>query len=776
MIEESARGRVVKSSRGQYANSNVRFLQWLSANEPSVLNGDWVQKVVESTKEGSVWDGNIPRLTDEFKRSMKNLLVVFDKDCPPLLFSSATLTPELFLQWIHTLETGYDSVNTHRSAIRSLFLDYEQPFDSTRWSEEISRIFKGIQKEKAKKRQDGEIVKEKGKRAMPFEVYCSMASSMWKGSGQPQGKGKGRRKQEFRLRPSFTILFMILCWNLMSRSKNVSGIHFSHLGWSNDALTVLFCVTKTNQSGRNMHPRHVYANPLKPEICPILSLGVYLIANDFDSQQTGLFPGGSQYDRFTSSMKLLHEEFKKYYDCIRLYGTHSFRKGAATFCCSGSTAGPTHASVCNRCGWKMQGVQDTYIVYASSGDQYCGRTACGLPLHSHLFAIVAPRFIVADENAEALVQRGIAVCFPSLGALDNQVKKYCLASVVYHRAWLVQTLPEGHELLKTALFTTAGLLDSLGRLVRCGPVQIGESIVATGIPPHVTHLEKLVEVSDGLKQAHQAIERQLGSMCDHVDGACAKMVDDVLSGLDSRQVQSHVTPTMLKDQIREVFNTTGMGEVILEMRQRMDACFVPSAAASLQREGSVAPVSQSVHRTFMWGGKLNRLLPEDFKFPQNAQCREMWVLYVCGNSADGIRPLRDIGFDHFCDKQTRKRASDFFWLMKLIEGKLEDEEVSRGNISPETALQMFDEVKDRINIPVKTGKERTRRVWQLSWRRAFVLLKQGSGQKRVSRRSQENDCSSSDSEEPASEEEIGEEEVRQQTEVPARKRQRAEKE
>ncbi|KAG6952832.1 hypothetical protein JG688_00013103 [Phytophthora aleatoria] len=68
--------------------------------------------------------------------------------------------------------------------------------------------------------------------------------------------------------------FMIMSWNLMARAANTVSICYSHLEWRDDALCVYFAHMKNDQRGaRPRDPRHVYANPLSPEICPILALG-----------------------------------------------------------------------------------------------------------------------------------------------------------------------------------------------------------------------------------------------------------------------------------------------------------------------------------------------------------------------------------------------------------------------------------------------------------------------------------------------------------------------
>ena len=42
--------------------------------------------------------------------------------------------------------------------------------------------------------------------------------------------------------------------------------------------------TKGDQEGKNSFPRHVYANPMFPEICPILGFAIYIFARDISAK------------------------------------------------------------------------------------------------------------------------------------------------------------------------------------------------------------------------------------------------------------------------------------------------------------------------------------------------------------------------------------------------------------------------------------------------------------------------------------------------------------
>ena len=178
---------------------------------------------------------------------------------------------------------------------------------------------------------------------------------------------------------------MTLSWNLMCRISNSIDVHFSHIDWKEDALAIIFCHMKNDQQGeRPRDPRHIYANPLIPEVCPVLSLGVYLLCFPPSPECTQLFPGHKQDDRYSKILKRLltlpdHvEEVRTMGINPDDIGTHSIRKGASTFTASGSTAahlhprlftfeqvGPLEVSRIHTCGTKQ-------LVIITSVELYVG--------------------------------------------------------------------------------------------------------------------------------------------------------------------------------------------------------------------------------------------------------------------------------------------------------------------------------------------------------------------------------------------------------------------
>jgi hypothetical protein len=157
-----------------------------------------------------------------------------------------------------------------------------------------------------------------------------------------------------------------------------------------------------------------------------------------------LFPGSNQYDRFRRVLVRLLESNKGKLELETRgmhaddFGTHSMRKWASTFVASGSTACPPSTAVHLRAGWTLGGVQDTYLRYEAAGDMYVGRTVCGLPLDRAEFATLPPMFCGNYEND---LNIALKTCAPALTINMKLIMKFGIASVVYHKTFLVDTLP-----------------------------------------------------------------------------------------------------------------------------------------------------------------------------------------------------------------------------------------------------------------------------------------------------------------------------------------------
>jgi len=74
----------------------------------------------------------------------------------------------------------------------------------------------------------------------------------------------------------FASLFTKLSVNTIGRSDNIDDLLLSNIGWENDALTIRFCTTKSDQAGeKTSEIKRIFANPFKPDICVIFGLALY---------------------------------------------------------------------------------------------------------------------------------------------------------------------------------------------------------------------------------------------------------------------------------------------------------------------------------------------------------------------------------------------------------------------------------------------------------------------------------------------------------------------
>ena len=134
-VNATARANVADRTRSNYANSNVRFIQWLSANR-----GWSFEPCLGRTGGAKSWSGGSCRwrLTKEFKRAMKECLENYVDDIPPLALGR--LKTEMYLRWIVSLTSEYDAANSHRSAVRYLFSCHSTALPPN-WDAEVTKVF-----------------------------------------------------------------------------------------------------------------------------------------------------------------------------------------------------------------------------------------------------------------------------------------------------------------------------------------------------------------------------------------------------------------------------------------------------------------------------------------------------------------------------------------------------------------------------------------------------------------------------------------------------------
>ena len=296
----------------------------------------------------------------------------------------------------------------------------------------------------------------------------------------------------------------------MKRAENCVNAKIEHISFCNDSLVFEFVKSKAHQYGEDhVGPWHVYANPLEPHICPVLSFARYILTYpEVLSSKASLFQGNSQYHRYSVQFSELLHETK---DELAIFGieegdlgTHSCRKGVARMVGAGCTVSPPIVSICIRAGWVMGGVKDRYLKYEAAGDEYVGRCASGLNQLDKSFAISPPHFdpshiddITERQRMSEFIVKWFSDIIPKLDNISPgtlYLATQCFASICYHKDYITKTISSDNPLRAAILFR-----DIPDDVIQCSVIRYpwGKTEYTpkcTGIPPHVVLMEDFHEL------------------------------------------------------------------------------------------------------------------------------------------------------------------------------------------------------------------------------------------------------------------------------------------
>ncbi|ETW03689.1 hypothetical protein H310_05075 [Aphanomyces invadans] len=510
------------------------------------------------------------------------------------------------------------TMSGYRSAIKDYYKQHNTALPSG-YDTDMKDLFQGMHRLKATAEQSSSI-KDSGKRHLKFGHYQALALASVKANDG-----------------GFQHLFLVLSWNLMARSKSTETVQLDHLTLEGDALGVTFYKTKTDQTGsKRRDPKHLYANPLNPSICVFLAFAIHFASNVCLTDGP-LFVGSNQRTRFGKGLRSIVKSGEL--GTTEDIGTHSVRKGAATYVCSGSTAGPSIISVCLRCGWSLGNVVERYMHYEKAGDQFVGRTVAGLPLNKADFAVLPPHF---TSNSDATVDDTVMLLFPVLSAVPKFVPmlRLFLASLVQHSGWLKSHLPPKHALLHTALFADPSRLERLVPLVATASTLMQP----TGLPPYV-EIFSLMEAS---KTSVDAVKTS-------IDNIAPSVIAGVQGLLDDRDFASGVlTPAHLHSTLE-----TTVTRFEASMRSIVG---YPVPAQPLSAEASTTPSHAIVRQLYTWGGGMHRV-PEAFSMPL-VDTATAWSLWW--GSINNTVPYRSLTPSDLAAKNDKRILSEWLLVMSFL--------------------------------------------------------------------------------------------------------------
>ncbi|GFH55956.1 hypothetical protein CTEN210_12433 [Chaetoceros tenuissimus] len=454
-----------------------------------------------------VGDGAINYRTIENYMSQKFNPTYVSKSSAVQYLRENSLSTEIPAEYINEggqvrvqIQQSPEAYNGIRSAIVHMYNQcrVEMPADMKK---DLSIFIAGIDRTGANQAQKLGLKIGHGKKPMSFEAYEMIAKHLFQ-SGDPQDV--------------FAHLFLVLDWSLMKRAENCVNAKINHIYWNNDCLVFEFAKEKGKQKGDCFGPWHVYANPQKPHICPVLAFAKYIASfPEVLEEGHSLFEGSGQYRRYNDRFLHVLAELEAQLSNIGFekgdLGTHSCRKGVGTMIAAGCTVSPPIVALCVRAGWALGGVKDKYLFRENAGDQYVGRCASGLNQLDKSFAISPPYFDFSKlsyEDAEKrkkeidifLNERLPVSC---VHAKTKHVLKMLFATLMYHYDTLTTMLHQRNPVRASAFFQNVPIEIRELAATAYPWDRTSDTPVLTGIPPHVlamAEMEKLKLEVQSLKE------------------------------------------------------------------------------------------------------------------------------------------------------------------------------------------------------------------------------------------------------------------------------------
>ena len=523
----------------------------------------------------------------------------------------------------------------------------------------------------------------------------------------------------------FAWCFITLTWNLICRSKNTVNIHKSHISWEDDAMTIQFAHSKTDMIGtEESYKRHIYANPENPIICPILALSCYLATTPTRGPPGKLFMGTSQYERFRKQLQSLVDDHAEEIRGIGIdpndIGVHSIRKGAATYVCSGTTSAPSIAAVCNRAGWTMGKVKDTYIRYEAAMDQYVGRMVSGLDINSFRFSISSPHFL-SPESIETSIQADIRTVFPFVITTEQKyMLKFCFATLLYSKSFVLERLGVESPIRSHVIYRNSSTLLTAINWIGIRYAHDEHSDVnLTGIPPHVTLFVNLEKILVRMSSLHEQMQQSL-----HVLGQ--SIITEIKTDLDAKSIGGGEVSVN-----RFISLLQPLQDGLTRVNERLDR------ATSLRAEEEEALASgdgvdeRSPARwmRYEWGGKFRRL-PEGWKFNRKMTVLVPWQLWHHGD--ESTPPLKlldhwDLSENRVVNGKTRPiRETEvrMLYFLTYLCKELDEAAGVSGRPSIADLVQHYNSQPVQTILPAPTTqRSRVRRADELNWRYAAGVMK-----------------------------------------------------
>ena len=271
-------------------------------------------------------------------------------------------------------------------------------------------------------------------------------------------------------------------FNITTITGCTGDIKYEHLRMDGDHIIVIIPRHKGDRSGAKPTEKSLYSNPVCPQICPFLVLGIILLSRETYRKHDSIILGKKSDENINLWLKSIAESGENA-AAVGLNGSHltshCTRKGSTSYVVS--LPGLSNVIACwLRAGWQLGGVLPSYLTVEAAGDQTVGRTVCGLPPNGLDFTFLPARF-----DDEAVIEwADIISNYDSYPTDFRNVIPCLVAAVVHHATWISDNLPGNHPIFLSRCWR-AGAQVSLRPYV-LAPCRMScevTGMVATGIPP-----------------------------------------------------------------------------------------------------------------------------------------------------------------------------------------------------------------------------------------------------------------------------------------------------
>jgi len=507
---------------------------------------------------------------------------------------------------------SYSCISGYKSAIGDLYTSREQDMQAA-LKKKLKKYSAGYKRTIADLKQNGEIPMQEGKLPVTFQGYACLALIAL----NPFRGGLLQDVAQTLL--LYAHLYLIWQWNLMARTVSIATCRYEHITWNRDSLVVHIPRHKGDTEAAHSYPKHVYANPYNPLICPVLALALHIACTSYrtEESQSGVFAGGSIDSKFSKWLLAVLEQLTDL-ELIQLgvpvedVGTHSVRKGVASFA-SSIVGGATMIAVFLRLGWGIGNVQQRYIFQGEGSDQVLGRCVCGLNLNEVEFTVLPPHF----DSPDVLTIEELNLVVPGFSGYPAGFRfaiPFLLASLVYHSEWLNNNLPRTHPYFNCAFYRHSYGVSLKPRVLlglnKCATT----GMQATGIPPHMATAYRVSEVEKSIQRMNE-------------DNATRHSEIQAMSS-----TMLTTLPRLVVNEIREHCVVTGMqpltmidlervlGQRVESILSRFNEVNAATGSATATAQHQVAAVhhntfEEDIWPRYYWAGRYHFTPSIDYIFP-----------------------------------------------------------------------------------------------------------------------------------------------------------------